>query len=70
MQIQIYCLVSAKKRGRFDSNTKDLLGLAGQLNNEAVKFILLKESIETTPKGMFTLTIFWAIGLNIVNVIV
>jgi DNA invertase Pin-like site-specific DNA recombinase len=48
---------------RFARNTKDLISLVEELNNKGVRFVSLKESIDTTtPTGMFMLTIFGAVA--------
>jgi len=46
---------------RFARNTKDLIELVEKLNDKKIRFISLKESIDTTTSsGMFMLTIFGA----------
>ena len=48
---------------RFARNTKDLIELVEQLNNNGISFVSLKESIDTTTStGMFMLTIFVAVA--------
>jgi len=48
---------------RFARNTNDLLQLVETLKNKDVKFISLKENIDTeTPAGKFMLTIFGAVA--------
>ena len=44
---------------RFSRNTQDLLNLVGQLDEKGVKFISLKENVDTsTPQGRLIMTIF------------
>ncbi|WP_298836687.1 recombinase family protein [Clostridium sp.] len=48
---------------RFARNTKDLIELVEQLNNKGVKFLSLKEALDTTTNtGMFVLTMFGAVA--------
>ncbi|MBU3101916.1 MULTISPECIES: recombinase family protein [Clostridium] len=48
---------------RFARNTRDLLELTNRLHEKGVKFISLKENIDTTtPTGLFMLTIFGAVA--------
>lgn len=46
---------------RFARNTKDLLSLIEQLNGKGIKFVSMKENIDTsTPAGEFMLTVMGA----------
>lgn len=46
---------------RFARNTRDLLSLIEQLNEKGIKFVSLKENIDTsTPAGEFMLTVMGA----------
>lgn len=48
---------------RIARNTRDLLSITDELQSKGVKFISLKESIDTsTPQGEFMLTIFAALA--------
>ena len=48
---------------RIARNTRDLLAITDELQNKGVKFVSLKESIDTsTPQGEFMLTIFAALA--------
>lgn len=48
---------------RIARNTRDLLSITDELNSKGVKFVSLKESIDTsTPQGEFMLTIFGALA--------
>jgi DNA invertase Pin-like site-specific DNA recombinase len=48
---------------RFARNTRDLLDLIEKLNQKGVKFVSLKENIDTTtPTGKFMLTVFGAVA--------
>ena len=48
---------------RIARNTRDLLAITDELHSKGVKFISLKESIDTsTPQGEFMLTIFAALA--------
>ena len=48
---------------RIARNTRDLLSITDELHSKGVKFISLKESIDTsTPQGEFMLTIFAALA--------
>ena len=48
---------------RIARNTKDLLSIVEQLESKHVKFVSLKENIDTsTPEGRFLLTVFGAVA--------
>lgn len=48
---------------RIARNTRDLLSITDELQSKGVKFVSLKESIDTaTPQGEFMLTIFAALA--------
>lgn len=48
---------------RIARNTKDLLNIVEQLEEKHVKFVSLKENIDTsTPEGRFLLTVFGAVA--------
>ena len=56
-------IIVVESISRFARNTRDLLGLVEKLAQKGVKFISLKEHIDTTtPTGRFTLTVFAAIS--------
>lgn len=55
--------VIVKDISRFARSTRDLLDLVAQLEEKNVKFVSLKENIDTsTPTGKFMLTVFAAIA--------
>lgn len=56
-------IVIVESISRFARNTKDLLELIEKLNNKNVKFISVKENIDTnTATGKFMLTVFGAVS--------
>ncbi|MBE6703117.1 MAG: recombinase family protein [Ruminococcaceae bacterium] len=56
-------IVVCESFSRIARNTRDLLSITDELNSKGVKFISLKESIDTsTPQGEFMLTIFAALA--------